>query len=193
MNWLGDILIIAGISLDIFATMEIEGAMLAEVRRKSLIITCTLVTLLQIIFFFGGYIACFELAKIGFLQNAKWIGLVIATIVFSLLGLRLIVKAVRKEFVNESRQEISVRKYVQIIAVTSIYTLFAGCASGLIGTCWILMLITIIICSMLVASGGIYMGYHYGFEAKTVFYVIGAILLWGAAAVILLNHVLANM
>lgn len=50
MNWIENILIIAGISLDIFAAMEIEGAMLADVKRKSLLIACTIVTLLQLIF-----------------------------------------------------------------------------------------------------------------------------------------------
>lgn len=34
MNWIENILIIAGISLDIFAAMEIEGAMLADVKRN---------------------------------------------------------------------------------------------------------------------------------------------------------------
>ena len=59
MNWIENILIIAGISLDIFAAMEIEGAMLADVKRKSLIIACTLVALLQLLFFFGGYAVCY--------------------------------------------------------------------------------------------------------------------------------------
>ena len=54
MSWIENILIIAGISLDIFAAMEIEGAMLADVKRKSLMIASTIVTVLQLIFFFGG-------------------------------------------------------------------------------------------------------------------------------------------
>ena len=41
MSWIENILIIAGISLDIFAAMEIEGAMLADVKRKSLMIART--------------------------------------------------------------------------------------------------------------------------------------------------------
>ena len=47
MSWIENILIIAGISLDIFAAMEIEGAMLADVKRKSLMIASTIVTVLQ--------------------------------------------------------------------------------------------------------------------------------------------------
>ena len=63
MSWIENILIIAGISLDIFAAMEIEGAMLADVKRKSLMIASTIVTVLQLIFFFGGYFVCYELEK----------------------------------------------------------------------------------------------------------------------------------
>ena len=88
MNWIENILIIAGISLDIFAAMEIEGAMLADVKRKSLLIACTIVTLLQLIFFFGGYFACYELEKYQVIKDAQEIGYIVATIVFALLGIR---------------------------------------------------------------------------------------------------------
>ena len=70
MSWIENILIIAGISLDIFAAMEIEGAMLADVKRKSLMIASTIVTVLQLIFFFGGYFVCYELEKHQIIQNA---------------------------------------------------------------------------------------------------------------------------
>ena len=91
MNWIENILIIAGISLDIFAAMEIEGAMLADVKRKSLLIACTIVTLLQLIFFFGGYFICYELEKYQVINDAQEVGYIVATIVFALLGIRLIV------------------------------------------------------------------------------------------------------
>ena len=93
MSWIENILIIAGISLDIFAAMEIEGAMLADVKRKSLMIASTIVTVLQLIFFFGGYFVCYELEKHQIIQNAEEIGYIVATVVFALLGIRLIVKA----------------------------------------------------------------------------------------------------
>ena len=98
-------MIIAGISLDIFAAMEIEGAMLADVKRKSLMIASTIVTVLQLIFFFGGYFVCYELEKHQIIQNAEEIGYIVATVVFALLGIRLIVKAIKREFVQEKRRD----------------------------------------------------------------------------------------
>ena len=163
MSWIENILIIAGISLDIFAAMEIEGAMLADVKRKSLMIASTIVTVLQLIFFFGGYFVCYELEKHQIIQNAEEIGYIVATVVFALLGIRLIVKAIKREFVQEKRRDdIRVRDYIKIIAITSFYTL----------------------CS------GIYTGYHFGFESKTGAYAAGALLLWVAGGEILLRNVM---
>jgi len=189
MNWIENVLIIGGISLDIFAAMEIEGAMLAEVKKKSLAIACALVTILQLGFFFGGYLTCYQLVSTGIFEHPDWLGYTIASIVFALLGIRLIIKAIRREFINETRGEIKVSKYIKIIAVASLYTLVAGCAYGLIGTNVLGILLVIIICSLLVVVGGLYTGYHFGFEKKTLAYVAGALLLWIAGVEIFYVHV----
>ena len=36
MGWIGTLLIIAGISLDIFATMECQGSLVRQVNKKKL-------------------------------------------------------------------------------------------------------------------------------------------------------------
>ncbi len=191
MNWIENILIIAGISLDIFAAMEIEGAMLADVKRKSLIIACTLVALLQLLFFFGGYAVCYLIDQYDVALNGQEVGYIVAVVVFALLGVRLIVKAIKKEFVHEKRRDgIRVRDYIKIIAITSLYTLVAGCACGFVGTSILMMAIVILVCSVLVVVGGLYTGYHFGFESKTGAYVIGALLLWIAGGETLLRSVL---
>lgn len=191
MSWIENILIIGGISLDIFAAMEIEGAMLAHVKRKSLIVACVLVAALQLLFYFGGYFACYQLGRYHVLKNAEKVGYVVAVVVFALLGVRLIVKAIKREFVHESRRDcIRVRDYIKIIAITSFYTLVAGCACGFVGTSVVMMALVILIFSVLVVVIGLYTGYHYGFESKTGAYVAGAILLWAAGGEILLRNVL---
>lgn len=189
MNWIENVLIIGGISLDIFAAMEIEGAMLAEVKKKAMAIACILVTILQLGFFFGGYGICYKLSECGLMEHPDWIGYTIATVVLTFLGVRLIVKAIRREFINESRSEIKVSKYISIIAVASLYTLLAGSAYGLIGTNILGIIFIIIICSLLVVIGGLYTGYHFGFEKKTWAYVIGALLLWIAAGEVFYTQV----
>lgn len=191
MSWIENILIIAGISLDIFAAMEVEGAMLADIKRKTLMITATIVTLLQLVFFFTGYFVCYELDQYRVVEDGQEIAYIAAAIVFALLGIRLIVKAIKREFVEEKRRDrLRVRDYIKIIAVTSFYTLCAGCVCGFIGTSVVMMAVVILVCSVLVVVSGIYTGYHFGFESKTRAYVAGAILLWIAGGEILLHNVM---
>ena len=182
-------MIVAGISLDLLATMEVEGAKLGEIRRKTLLLNSLLITGLQLGFFFGGY----YIDQIEVFANEKtaWLGEVIAFLVFALLGVRLFVKAIRHEFVDERRETISRKTYVRIILVTTIYTLFAGCATGFLEFPPLFLLITIIICSIIVVFAGVYMGYMFGFRAKTVFYAIGAAVLW-AAGVNILYHLITR-
>ena len=59
------------------------------------------------------------------------------------------------------------RDYIKIIAITSFYTLCAGCACGFVGTSIAMMGLVILVCSILVVVSGIYTGYHFGFESKT--------------------------
>ncbi len=193
MNYLQGILIVAGISLDLLATMEVEGAKLGEIRRKTLLLNSLLITGLQLGFFFGGYYICHYIDQIEVFANEKtaWLGEVIAFLVFALLGVRLFVKAIRHEFVDERRETISRKTYVRIILVTTIYTLFAGCATGFLEFPPLFLLITIIICSIIVVFAGVYMGYMFGFRAKTVFYAIGAAVLW-AAGVNILYHLITR-
>lgn len=192
MNTLENILIIAGISLDVFASMEIKGAMLQKVNKKTLLVVSAIVSLLQLMFFFGGYAAGYGIDRAGVWRNASWVGYILDTIIFALLGARLIVKGIRREFVDETRSVITVKQYAKIIAVTTVYTLFAGCAYGLVGTHVIIMLALIVLFSFIVVISGLYAGYHFGFEGKTVVYVVGGIILWVAGAEILITNVLVR-
>ena len=40
MNWMENLLIIAGVSLDIFAAMECQGSLVAKINKKNLTVIC---------------------------------------------------------------------------------------------------------------------------------------------------------
>lgn len=187
MNWLEDILIVAGISIDLFATMEVEGAKLGKIKKSTLFITSGLVTLLQLGFFFGGYAVCYYIAKNEIFKKATWLGVIISFVIFILLAVRLLYKGIKQEFVDEKRCEITRATYTRIILVTSIYAIFAGCAAGFLDANIYLLLITIIVCSFLVVLAGIYFGYMTGFKGKTIFYLCGSGVLFFAAVVQILK------
>lgn len=47
MNWIEMLLVTLGLSLDIFAAVECQGALVAQVKKKHLIIICALLSVWQ--------------------------------------------------------------------------------------------------------------------------------------------------
>lgn len=191
MIWWEDLLMIAGILLDIFAAMEIQGAMIANLKKKTIVIACAVVAGVELIFFFGGYIICMLLAVHGYVSDPINKGEVVAVFVFALLGVRLIAKAIKREFIQEKRKDtLKVWDYIKVVVISAIYTAAAGCACGFVGTTiWQIIAITLII-SVVVVLGGLYTGLHFGFEKKTIAYIAGAVMLWGVGVEILLTRVI---
>ena len=190
MIWLENILVIAGISLDMLASMEVQGAMLQTIQKKKLFAVTTFVVLLQCIFFYGGCLCGYGLERFFGIENPHRAGYFLSVLIFLFLGVRLMVKGIRRDFVDECRREITVKQYVKIIAVSSVYTIFAGLACKLIGSNLWFMLIMIIIFSFFAVFCGIYVGYNFGFEAKNKIYLIGAVILFIAGVDILVRYVL---
>ncbi len=178
MNTLICILIIAGISLDVMGTMEVEGAMLGEIKKKDLAMATLMVIGLQLSFFFGGYIACSMVVRYNIFTHGDLTASIIAVAIFVLLGLRLLVKGIKFAFIEERRQEFSLAKYMKGIVTLCFYTLAAGCACGFIEAPVILLLVTMIVCSVFVTVGGLSIGYHFGFSSKSIGYFVGTALLW---------------
>ncbi len=191
MSLLEDLLIIVGVLLDVFATMEIQGAMIAQIKKKTLCIACGVVAAIELTFFFVGYTGCLLLARSGAIADPFYYGETVAAIVLAVLGIRLMVKAVKQEFIQEHlRDTLRVWDYVKFIVVSSFYTAAAGCVCGLVGiTVWHVCVIIILI-SVLMVIMGLYTGLHFGFENKTIAYVIGAVLLWSVSLEMLLHRIL---
>ena len=183
MNWLGNLLIIVGISFDVYAAMEVRGAMLAKIKPKILILTGLLFTLIQSIFFFGGYFITYEMVMHNEVKNADSLGCELAAVIFFVLAARLFHKALKHEEIEEKCEEMSIKMYVRIILAGAMYTLIAGLACGLIGANhqlpqYIIMMLLFIICTtIVVVSAGIYTGYRFGFSSKPKFYIVGTVLL----------------
>lgn len=191
MNWVENVLIIAGISLDIFAAMECQGSLVAKVDKKQLTLICALVAVWQLLALALGSFLSRLLYSNRLAHDEKFVGLVIAAVIFFGLGVRLIVKAVKNEWVNERREEtLETGKFLRMAAVTSIYTLLAGIAFGFLGTNEKLMLILVTGITVMAVVTGIYAGYHFGFEHKNKAYAGGALLLWIAGIDVIVRHIM---
>ena len=191
MSLIENLLIIAGILLDVFAAMEIQGAMVSHIKKKTLVIACTVVAIIELAFYFAGYAGCRILLNQGYFDDPYFYGEEITAIVLALLGVRLVAKAIKREFIQEHLKEsLKVFEYARIIIMSSIYTAVAGLVCALVGvTIWHLIVIIVVI-SILMVILGLYTGLHFGFENKTIAYMAGALLLWAVSIEMLLHRIL---
>ncbi len=192
MNWIENLLILAGISLDIFAAMECQGSLVAKIDKVHLSIICILIAMWQMAaLFIGNYISVLLYSYSGHIANdGKFMGFVLATAIFFGLGVRLIVKAIRNERVYEKREEnLGFKRFLRMAAITSVYTLLAGVAFGFLQTNLLRILIMIVCCTIVVVVAGMYTGYRLGFVHKTKAYIGGAVLLWIAGVDVIVRYI----
>ena len=105
MDWPENLLILLGISLDIFAGMECKGSLLAKIEKKQLVLACAVVSVWQAAALFAGnFLSTLLLKKDGIAENEMFIGSVIAVAIFVCLGVRLMSKAIKNEAVQERRE-----------------------------------------------------------------------------------------
>lgn len=191
MNWIEDLLIIAGISLDIFAAMECQGSLVAKIDKKQLTVICGLVAVWQLAALALGNYLSVLLYRNNATHDEGFVGLVIAAVIYFVLGVRLIIKAVRNEHIHEHREDsLGLERFLRMAAGTSIYTLIAGIAFGFLKTDLKLMLATIVLFTVAVVVTGMYTGYHFGFVHKTKAYIGGAVLLWIAGVDVIVRHIM---
>ena len=170
MNWVENLLIVAGISLDIFGAMECQGSLVNKVNKKLLSGICVLMAVCQLIALFLGHFLSDLFCKSHPMSDERFLGEILAMVIFFGLG---------------------IRRFVRLASVSSLYTILAGIAFGFIGTNVIAILVMIVVVTIAFVIGGMYTGYHWGFTSKTVVYAVGAILLWIAGLDVLLQRVLS--
>lgn len=192
MNWVENLLIVAGISLDIFGAMECQGSLVNKVNKKLLSGICVLMAVCQLIALFLGHFLSDLFCKSHPMSDERFLGEILAMVIFFGLGIRLIVKAIRNERIEEHLEmNLGIRRFVRLASVSSLYTILAGIAFGFIGTNLVAILIMIVVITIAFVIGGMYTGYHMGFTSKTTVYTVGAILLWIAGIDVLLQRVLS--
>lgn len=192
MNWVENLLIVAGISLDIFGAMECQGSLVNKVNKKLLSGICVLMAVCQLIALFLGHFLSDLFCKSHPMSDERFLGEILAMVIFFGLGIRLIVKAIRNERIEEHLEmNLGIRRFVRLASVSSLYTVLAGIAFGFVGTNLVAILIMIVVITIAFVIGGMYTGYHMGFTSKTTVYTVGAILLWIAGIDVLLQRVLS--
>ena len=149
MNWMENLLIIAGVSLDIFAAMECQGSLVAKINKKNLTVICGIVALAQLITLYLGHFLSSLFCHYRSVPDEKLLGQIISMVIFMILGIRLMVKAIRNEHVEEHLEHhLGIRRFVRMACISGIYTLLTGIAFGFLETNVLMILIMIVVCTV---------------------------------------------
>lgn len=191
MNWIEMLMVTMGLSLDIFAAVECQGALVAQVRKKHLVLICALLSLWQMAALYLGSFFAQLLCRYDLRDDSLVTGRIIAVAILVSLGGRLIVKAWKNDSIDERRAEdLGIRIFLRMGALASIYTLLTGVAFGFLNCDVLLMLLMIVIFTVVVVVLGMYTGYRFGFEQKTKAYIAGGILLIASGIDVIVRYVL---
>ena len=101
MNWIETLIIVCGLSMDVFASVECQGAMLAKIRTKQLVLVTLLVSVWQVIVLYLGNLGADLLCKYDIKESQVILGEVISVAVFLCLGIRLLIKAWKNDRIDE--------------------------------------------------------------------------------------------
>lgn len=190
MNVVEELIIILGISLDIFAAMECQGSLVAKVERKQLAIFCGALAVGQAAALGIGDFISLLLCRGVDEGDEIFLGQVVAAAIFLCQGARLLLKAWRNERILERRKEkFDAAEFTRLYARGSIFTLLTGVALGFLGGGMQMILLLAIVLTVLVTVFGMYTGYRLGFEHKVKAYLAGGALLVAGGMDVILGHI----
>ena len=189
MNVVEEMVILLGISLDIFGAMECQGSLVAKIDKKQLVIFSGILTAGQTVALTFGSIFAKLLCQKQIQVQDVFLGQVMAAAIFLCLGLRLLVKAWKNEGVVEHREEMFdvgpfLRRYVHSV----LFTMLTGFAMGFLGTPLAVQLLLAVIFTVLAAIIGMYTGYRLGYEHKMKAYAIGGVLLIAGCVDVIIKY-----
>ena len=191
MSWIEIVLITIGMSLDTFAAVECQGALVAKLEKKRLSMAVTVIALWQTIaLLIGSFLVTLLNQYDTQLSGEAFIGRILAILILFGMGLRMFVKAWRNERIVEKREDgLGIKKTFFSIAKGTIFTILTGIAFAFLEADIKAVLIMIICVTIAMVIIGLYTGYRLGFEQKSKAYIGGGALLIAAGIDVIVRYI----
>lgn len=191
MSWIEIVLITIGMSLDTFAAVECQGALVAKLEKKRLSMAVTVIALWQTIaLLIGSFLVTLLNQYDTQLSGEAFIGRILAILILFGMGLRMFVKAWRNERIVEKREDgLDIKKTFFSIAKGTIFTILTGIAFAFLEADIKAVLIMIICVTIAMVIIGFYTGYRLGFEQKSKAYIGGGALLIAAGIDVIVRYI----
>ena len=191
MSLIEIVLISIGLSLDTFATVECQGALVAKLEKKRLSMAVTVIALWQTVaLLIGSFLVTLLNQYDTQLSGEAFIGRILAILILFGMGLRMFVKAWRNERIVEKREDgLDIKKTFFSIAKGTIFTILTGIAFAFLEADIKAVLIMIICVTIAMVIIGLYTGYRLGFEQKSKAYIGGGALLIAAGIDVIVRYI----
>lgn len=193
MNTIEELIIIVGISLDVFAVMECQGSLVAKIEKKHLLLMSVILVIEQLLALGIGNFLSVLLRRYQSSEYEIFLEEIIAVVIFFCMGIRLLMKAWRNERIIEHREEkFNMHEFVQLCIRSCMFTLLIGIAFGFMGSGMLRVLVMAVLMTIAATILGMYTGYRLGFEHKVKAYLGGGILLIAAGVDVIVRYMVRS-
>lgn len=189
MSILENILIVTGLSMNIFLIGQFEGSMVRKIEWKMVFLICLIAGIFETISMLTGYM----LTRIPFFSASESDDLrdfcyFVAAILFLLIAAYMIYKALRRTPVQEKLHPIAYRRIIMEVVLVAVFTFLAGIAWGFIGHNILMATCVIAFATVIAAAAGIWVGYFEGCRGRYGIYGIGGAMLAFVGTEILIRY-----
>lgn len=184
-----EILIISiGLSLDVYAVVVCQGAVLLKIEKTKLLKMSLFFCAWQVAAVAIGHAVTLIPYLADIAKNVSYIGEFISVIIFMVIGVYMLYKAWKNEGILERLSDVNYKHLCVAAFFTSLDALFVGMGFGLLKAKFYIVALSILIITAVMVILGLYTGMRLGYEQKTKAYGIGGILLLISAIDVVLKY-----
>ena len=184
-----EILIISiGLSLDVYAVVVCQGAVLLKIEKTKLLKMSLFFCAWQVVAVAIGHAVTLIPYLADIAKNVSYVGEFISVIIFTVIGVYMLYKAWKNEGILERLSDVNYKHLCVAAFFTSLDALFVGMGFGLLKARFYIVALSILIITAVMVILGLYTGMRLGYEQKTKAYGIGGILLLISAIDVVLKY-----
>lgn len=174
-----------GLAYDVFGIAVSQGSVLGSVKARGIVLMCLMVCAWQVVAMAIGYGISALVHIDGMPKSVQMVWSIISAVIFIALGGIKLFLLYYKKAIPEVRSDIDFKKTCGIASGTSIYTLFAGAACGILMLNPVYLGVMICVLTIGIVIVGVYVGYRNGELNKKVYWTGGILLILAGVLTIL--------
>lgn len=183
------LLVIAGLSVNVFMVAQKDGAMIRRISPLKLLMLCFFFFVFECVSMTGG----FQLTRIAFFRDSSSADLkkfcyFCTAILFLLIAAYMLYKGFTENVIDEHLGEISIGKTIFQAIGVAVFAFICGIGWGFIGHNIYLATFVLALATVTAGLAGVYMGYIEGCRYRKVSFAVGGAMLLFVGVEILVRY-----